>query len=361
MLWGLPPAFSLSSSASAAWVMALLISLILAICTGPGLLESSSTVRLVGGPHRCEGRVEVQRKGQWGTVCDDGWDLKDAAVVCRELGCGAAKETPSGKLYKPSTDKGQKVLLQLVDCDGTEDALLQCEQNEDVFDCSHNEDAGVVCELPESVRLVGGHGRCKGRVEVKHQGQWGTVCKVGWNLSASKVVCRQLGCGRAVLAKGCCSTATQGDGPIWLSQASCSGREVSLQDCPSGVWGSNNCTHDEDTWVECEEPFDLRLVGGETRCSGRLEVLHKGMWGSVCDDGWGEEEDQVVCKQLKCGESFSPSVKVQRRFGPGVGRIWLDDVRCSGDEWSLEQCQHRFWGYHNCNHKEDVGVICSEK
>lgn len=97
------------------------------------------------------------------------------------------------------------------------------------------------------------------------------------------------------------------------------------------------------------------------RCSGRLEVLHRGVWGSVCDDGWGETEDRVVCKQLGCGEPLSPSVKARRSFGPGVGHIWLDDVHCSGKEQSLEQCQHRFWGYHNCNHKEDVAVICSGK
>ena len=106
--------------------------------------------------------------------------------------------------------------------------------------------------VPESVRLAGGTGACNGRVEVKHQGQWGTVCKTGWSLLDAKVVCRQLGCGRAILTKRSCNKATEGQGPIWLSHVSCSGQEVSLQDCPSEPWGMNNCTHDEDMWVECE-------------------------------------------------------------------------------------------------------------
>ena len=108
--------------------------------------ESSPKVRLVRGPHRCEGRVEVERNGEWGTVCDDSWNMKDAEVVCRELGCGAAKGTPSGNLYKPLADEKQKIFIQDVNCSGTEDKLIECDQVEDVFDCSHSEDAGAMCE-----------------------------------------------------------------------------------------------------------------------------------------------------------------------------------------------------------------------
>ncbi|XP_034356338.1 Fc receptor-like protein 2 [Arvicanthis niloticus] len=109
--------------------------------------EPPPKVRLVNGPHHCEGRVEVEQEGRWGTVCDDGWDMKDVAVVCRELGCGAAQHTPIAMLYPPVVvDEALPVLIQVALCNGTEKTLAECDQVE-AFDCGHDEDAGAVCEV----------------------------------------------------------------------------------------------------------------------------------------------------------------------------------------------------------------------
>ncbi|XP_054664403.1 deleted in malignant brain tumors 1 protein-like isoform X9 [Grus americana] len=326
---------------------------------------SSADLRLVNGPHRCAGRVEVLHIGQWGTVCDDAWDLNDAAVVCRQLGCGRAQAAPSRAHFGQGT--GQ-IWLDEVACTGSEDALAHCQARPwGQSNCNHREDAGVVCSDTSTtntttVRLVDGPHRCAGRVEVFHNQQWGTVCDDSWDLSDATVVCRQLGCGAAIAAP---TGAAFGRGlnPIWLDRVACIGRESTLVECRARPWGINGCTHEEDAGVVCSdlaraEVAEVRLAEGPNHCAGRVEVLHAGQWGTVCDDSWDLNDATVVCRQLGCGRAVTAPSRAH--FGQGTGQIWLDDTSCTGSEDNLAQCRAHAWGQTNCNHGEDAGVVCSD-
>ena len=107
-------------------------------------VAEEGAVRLVGGPTPLEGRVEIFFFHQWGTVCNDNWDLADATVVCHQLGylraVGALASTIYGAGSGPSWYSN-------VECTGTEMSLTECSSHFTLSGnaCPHSQDAGVVC------------------------------------------------------------------------------------------------------------------------------------------------------------------------------------------------------------------------
>ncbi|XP_059873428.1 T-cell differentiation antigen CD6 isoform X5 [Delphinus delphis] len=105
-------------------------------------------LKLVGGGSPCEGRVEMLEHGQWGSVCDDTWDLDDAHVVCRQLSCGWAVQALPGLHFAPGQGR---IHRDQVNCSGSETYLWDCLGLPGNGYCGHKEDAGVVCSGARSL------------------------------------------------------------------------------------------------------------------------------------------------------------------------------------------------------------------
>ena len=78
----------------------------------------------------------------------------------------------------------------------------------------------------------------------------------------------------------------------------------------------------------------------------------------MCDGNWNIKSANVVCKQLGYYEAVQ--VVYFGQFGGSNGKIWLNNVRCSGNETSLLDCPHSGWGNTSCTHANDAGVVCSQ-
>merc|ERR1712038_359608 len=120
--------------------------------SSPGL-----TVRLVNGTSPNEGRVELFYGGNWGTVCDDDWDIEDANVVCKMLGYPSALRVSRLMEFGEGTGK---IILDDVNCLGSEKNIAEC-PHEGFYsnNCFHREDAGVICNLHNTgdhLVIVGG-------------------------------------------------------------------------------------------------------------------------------------------------------------------------------------------------------------
>ena len=116
------------------------------------LCITDGRLRLVQGNIFYEGRVEVYYNGEWGTVCDDGWDNIDAGVVCRQLGFGSSGSIHNFAYFGQGSGP---IWLDNVLCTGSESTLASCGHLglNITRSCSHSEDAGVTCYGTQSVYM----------------------------------------------------------------------------------------------------------------------------------------------------------------------------------------------------------------
>ena len=121
-------------------------------CTGTSGTCTQGAIRLQGGT-ATRGRVEICNNNIWGTVCDDGWGVADARVVCRQL---TLTTTNAAALTLGAVPDGTgQIWLDNVACRGTETRLIDCPANPlGSHNCVHAEDAGVTCPTGTGKEIV---------------------------------------------------------------------------------------------------------------------------------------------------------------------------------------------------------------
>ena len=322
-------------------------------------------MRLAGGSSVLEGRVEVFHSGHWGTVCDDSWDNKDAAVVCRQLGHYGGQHFGGAHFGRGSGH----IFLDDMNCSGTEARLVDCPRHHPWqgwhSNCNHGEDAGVRCSTSNRPPAF-----TTQAAQTVAQHKTAVVTLVAPDPESDPVTFAITGgADRALFALTGAQlaflTAPDYGAPADANRDNI--YEVTVE-ATDGREGHKDTLALKVSVVTAVAPGpargDLRLVGGSSALEGRVELFHNGKWGTVCDDRWDNRDAAVVCRQLgyQGGQHFGGA-----HFGRGSGHIFLDDVNCSGTESRLIDCPlHPPWndpffpfGRNNCNHGEDAGVKCS--
>jgi hypothetical protein len=193
-----------------------------------------------------------------------------------------------------------------------------------------------------------------GLLEMSYDGDWGTVCGERFDMDDALVACRHLGFSY-VEGYGTTGQNLGADIPIWLDELACAGNETVLWHCGHYSKSGRNqtcplaqgCTHYEDIAIKCSATppptgrmfSELRLNTTSTLLPpgyGVVEVKYDDTWGLVCGDNFDVEDAQVICHQLgfqhvggygMMGSAYTSSLP-----------IWLDEVKCIGNESALWNC-----------------------
>lgn len=254
-------------------------------------------VRLVDGTHPNEGNVEIFHLGKWGSICDDEWDIREATVVCRELGFDDVARGTHNSLFGPAR---YPFWMDNMYCSGGEKNLTDCRfDGWGTNDCQESEAAGVVCKNGPGLR-------------------------------------------RLIEEEVTTTTTTTEAAPIEVEKKVQGDMVPRIQ--IKEVIGSHG---------------QIRLQGGRTPEEGRVEIkIGENNWGLVCGDGWSLFEAMVVCRELGLG--YAQYAIQTDFFGGNRSSLALSGVQCRGGEGSLLECFHDRYGEISCPGKTEniASVVC---
>ena len=356
------------------------------------------------------GLLEIFLNGEWGTICESGFDLIDANVACRQMGYRAAVSYTTA-FHSPFSigNQTQSVWLSDIDCRDLNGLhLLSCAHGEigehdSSANCDHFFDVAVMCDerplqssldpgLLEdgSVQLTGGLHKSQGIAEIACSGKWRTVCgseahneqgTTSFSQREANAICWQLGFTEAsshkiqeMLIQDNSSLDDRQESHTWYNLPPC------IEDYQSCTFTCNNtevvCSTNPQSynatygiWVECNHTIaygSIRLVGhGKINAESgrRLEIFIEGQWGTVCAAMFGSREANVACQQLGYyralwyNRSSAVLVKNEKVY---TMPIVLMGINCTSKDDRIGYCsRHPLPEGTTCTHNDDIILACT--
>uniref|UniRef100_A0A3B3E0Q6 SRCR domain-containing protein n=1 Tax=Oryzias melastigma TaxID=30732 RepID=A0A3B3E0Q6_ORYME len=172
----------------------------------------------------------------------------------------------------------------------------------------------------DSIRLV--NHLCSGRLEVMLNGSWSSVNEDDFDQQDAEVVCRELGCGPPSGLQGALYGETEA--PEWSREFLCEGHESALLKCRSSVQKYSG----KAAGLTCSDSGNIRLVGGDHRCAGTLNMKNMGEWKPVYGSQTDMKFAESVCELMDCGSPIT--VRIRKKRQTSRETIWLLSSSCGG-------------------------------
>ncbi|XP_071396371.1 scavenger receptor cysteine-rich type 1 protein M160 [Centroberyx affinis] len=275
--------------------------------------------------HQCWGMVEVCVEGKCGGVCADSWTDEKSKLLCENLGCGnniqpvvLLKEEESGVPFRNLYTTQQTTNLN--------------ESNIVINDACVKKTVSLVCSGSLKARFQVSRSNCSGNLEMYYQDQWLPVCETaleGRNIQ--NTICSELRCGQALNVLDFFGPTP--DKPF-VSNLQCDANNQSLAAC-SAVSHTSSCTPGG---LQCSDWRKMKLIVDEKACEGAVYVYSEGKTFAVSSEGWTDEEGQILCQDLNCGNfgSINSSKKNSK------DTMWGKSFNCTqvNSPRNIWDCEH---------------------
>ncbi|XP_034393319.1 scavenger receptor cysteine-rich type 1 protein M130 [Cyclopterus lumpus] len=305
----------------------------------------SMKVRLMDGPGKCAGRVEIEHEGKSLRVYQQRWTDTNLDTVCELLNCG--KKGNAINLDKFSQGSGE-FLLKAVQCKKNAKHISECITSS--YNNPRKQVMGITCEEHKVVFLKGNLS-CLGMVGIEQGSKtyWLSGYNGTWNKESANTVCRQMHCGKALQH----SFISRGDTmkPLWNESYRCSSNSESLFHCES----NNTLPSDHpDTiaTVICSGNITVDLTN---ECWGNVNVCLDGKCGGVCADSWTKQKSAMLCENLGCGNRV-----LEATAKPNESQVMFKSMHSTEETTHLFQCNFVISDENDktCDHNPAY-VVCS--
>ncbi|XP_062316545.1 scavenger receptor cysteine-rich domain-containing protein SCART1 [Osmerus eperlanus] len=310
----------------------------------------SMKVRLVDGPGRCAGRVELQYEGSWWRVSEEGWIRANSDSVCGSLGCGLS-QTTTDRFFQGT---GEVFSHKLV-CPTGSDRLANCSISINFRPAVNLQTKMkmLTCKDHALLYLSGGSG-CSGVVQVQNDGH--TYFLSGsnstWHQDSAHVVCRHLRCGASVSFTTINASDVSDVSHQRMRSYNCSSREDSLFDCPMTEGQTEGANQSEVAVVRCSGSRSMRL---QTSCWGQVEVCVDADCRALSQEGLTEGQAQRLCEDLGCGNTLPPTAdRVEQKVGVSFLSLHQAQASLPLEQASMVPCRGEL-----CTTRPAAHVFCS--